>query len=322
MKTKEILKKTQPTLYRILKQSFKDEKQSHAYLLIGTNTGNAAMFMAQSFICENDLLACEDCNECRRIKENNYSDFILIDGNERSIKKEDIEYIQKQFSKSSLEGGAKIYLLKNIENSSTVAMNSLLKFLEEPVEGVYAILTTKNINKVLPTIQSRCQIVHLLPESKESIQLELFHQKVEEEDSYVLSQLFSSYEAAYEFGLTDDYREIKLQVLNFIEDLYLNPINLLINQQIHIVKKYKSDKDMMKIYLNMIILGLRDMFHVKHSLTPIFMMHKDLFKQLPEDKQLLDKIETILNTIYLIDTNANIALLIDSMCYKLMKGVQ
>ena len=52
------------------------------------------------------------------------------------------------------------------------------------------------------------------------------------------------------------------------------------------------------------------------------MMHKDLFKQLPEDKQLLDKIETILNTIYLIDTNANIALLIDSMCYKLMKGVQ
>ena len=38
-----------------------------------------------------------------------------------------------------------------------LAMNSLLKFLEEPVEEVYAILTTKNINKVLPTIQSRCR---------------------------------------------------------------------------------------------------------------------------------------------------------------------
>ena len=36
-------------------------------------------------------------------------------------------------------------------------MNSLLKFIEEPPKATYAILTTKNISKVIPTIRSRCQ---------------------------------------------------------------------------------------------------------------------------------------------------------------------
>ncbi|MCF0227375.1 MAG: hypothetical protein HUJ52_00985, partial [Malacoplasma sp.] len=36
-----------------------------------------------------------------------------------------------------------------------------LKFIEEPYEDTYAILTTKNISKVLPTIKSRCQIYHI-----------------------------------------------------------------------------------------------------------------------------------------------------------------
>ena len=41
------------------------------------------------------------------------------------------------------------------------ASNSLLKFLEEPVEGIIAILITNNFNKILSTIVSRCQIVRL-----------------------------------------------------------------------------------------------------------------------------------------------------------------
>ena len=91
--------------------------------------------------------------------------------------------------KSSVENNGKVYILKNIDNATTQAMNSLLKFLEEPVEEVYAILTTKNINKVLPTIQSRCQVIKLLPESKHSLELKLKNEGVDEEDSLVLPHL-------------------------------------------------------------------------------------------------------------------------------------
>lgn len=124
-------------------------------------------------ICENDVLACDHCNECRRIDEHNYGDFIYCNGLEETIKKPHIEYIQEQFSKSALEGKSKIYLMENIENSTIEAMNSLLKMLEEPTSGVYAIFTCQNLNRVLPTIQSRCQVIQLLPVSQKSLKEEL-----------------------------------------------------------------------------------------------------------------------------------------------------
>ena len=41
------------------------------------------------------------------------------------------------------------------------AANSLLKFLEEPESNIYAFLITTNINKILPTIKSRCQVLSI-----------------------------------------------------------------------------------------------------------------------------------------------------------------
>lgn len=321
MQNKEFLKKTQPVLYRILTRSFQEHKPSHAYMLVGNNTESITTFLAQSIICDNEVLACEECEDCRRIKEGIYPDLIVYDGNESSIKKDDVEYIQSEFKKSSFEGKERIYILKNIENSSPSAMNSLLKFLEEPQEGVFAILTTKNVNKVLPTIQSRCQVIHLLPESKTSIQLSLMNENVDEEDASVLAQLFHSKDACMEMKDSEVYEDTKIYALNFVEDLYQNPGNLLINTQVTLIKKYKNDKNVTRLFLNMLVLALRDLFHVKHSIPLTFTKHKELFAALPEDQKILKRIELVLDTIYSIDTNANLSLLMDSMVYKMMKGV-
>jgi DNA polymerase-3 subunit delta' len=52
----------------------------------------------------------------------------------------------------------KFYVIKGVEYATQQAINSLLKFLEEPPTDTYAILTTRAINLVLPTIKSRCQM--------------------------------------------------------------------------------------------------------------------------------------------------------------------
>jgi DNA polymerase III gamma/tau subunit len=39
--------------------------------------------------------------------------------------------------------------------------NSILKFLEEPIDEIIAILVVDNINLMLPTIISRCQVIKL-----------------------------------------------------------------------------------------------------------------------------------------------------------------
>src|SRR3989344_6608580 len=53
-------------------------------------------------------------------------------------------------------------ILKDIENATEESMNVLLKNLEEPQKNVRFILLATSINKIIPTVISRCQIVNLV----------------------------------------------------------------------------------------------------------------------------------------------------------------
>ncbi len=310
-------KNQQPIFYQILSKSFRDKKIPHAFLLVGKNSQFAANFIAKSLICDHDVLACNECQDCQRIERHTYGDFICVDGHNESIKKKQIEYIQSQFAKSSIEGKAKIYMLLNIENSTNEAMNSLLKLLEEPMPGIYAIFTCQNINRVLPTIQSRCQVIQLLPNSKKMLREQLEKNDLSKDDIAILSELFDSYDDCLALMETEKFEQLKLEVFHFIEDLYFHRENLIINVQTHLLKNFK-DKDSIRLFLNMLVLGLRDLFHVKQSMELTYPSYRSLFEKVDETTEgIIKKIDLILNTEYLLSTNANVFLLMDSMMYKI-----
>ncbi|MCD7948853.1 MAG: hypothetical protein LUG12_01145 [Erysipelotrichaceae bacterium] len=313
MSYKEDLQVQQPILYKILEQTFSSHKIPHAFLLVGKNAHLPAMYIAKSLICENDILACNECNDCRRIDEYKYADFICYNGNDESIKKSHIEYIQKSFDKSSIEGRAKIYMLENIENSSVEAMNSLLKILEEPESEIYAIFTCQNINRVLPTIQSRCQVIQLLPQSKTLLKEQLQNNHLSNDDINILIELFDSYDECQNYINSDVFNSLKSEVYHFVEDLYFYRDNLIINVETHLLKKYK-DKNTIQLFLNMLVLSLRDLFHVKHFLPLTYESYRPLYEKIQDDEEnILNKINLILDTEFLLSTNANIMLLMDSM---------
>lgn len=314
---KDILKQQQPILYQILLQSFQNQKIPHAFLLVGKNASLPAHFIAKSLICEDDILACDQCNECRRIDEHNYGDFIYYNGQDETIKKPQIEYIQDQFSKSALEGKAKIYLMENIENSTSEAMNSLLKMLEEPTAGIYAIFTCQNLNRVLPTIQSRCQVIQLLPSSQKMLREELKKEDISQDDVNILAELFTSYDECKEYIESESFEKLKEEVYHFIDDLYFHRDNLIINVQTHLLKEF-SDKKNIQFFLIMLVLALRDLFHVKHSMNLTYPSFKSLYDRInDQEENIIQKIDLILNTEYLLSTNANVMLLMDSMMYRI-----
>lgn len=314
---RDILKQQQPILYQILLQSFQNQKIPHAFLLVGKNASLPAHFIAKSLICEDDILACDQCNECRRIDEHNYGDFIYYNGQDETIKKPQIEYIQDQFSKSALEGKAKIYLMENIENSTSEAMNSLLKMLEEPTAGIYAIFTCQNLNRVLPTIQSRCQVIQLLPSSQKMLREELKKADISQDDVNILAELFTSYDECKEYIESESFEKLKEEVYHFIDDLYFHRDNLIINVQTHLLKEF-SDKKNIQFFLNMLVLALRDLFHVKHSMNLTYPSFKSLYDRInDQEENIIQKIDLILNTEYLLSTNANVMLLMDSMMYRI-----
>lgn len=159
----------QPFVYRVIKNSVLNNHLSHAYLIDANNYTEAFDFVISiiKFIfCENhfeqlDHSKCGVCNICSRIDNGNYPEFKVIEPDGLVIKKEQLLELQEDFNLSSIEGNYRIYLIKDCDKMNKQASNSLLKFLEEPVDGVIAFLLTNHFSNLLSTIVSRCQIFHL-----------------------------------------------------------------------------------------------------------------------------------------------------------------
>ena len=191
---KNEFKKFQPLAYQTLKNAIDRSRIAHAYLFHGPKGSGKlkiATLFAQSLVCEHgDPFACGTCAICQRIQHQQYHDVLYIDGSMTSIKKKDILSLQEQFSKTALEKGKKIYIINAVENSTTEALNSLLKFLEEPSSSdITAILISEQMDRVLPTIVSRCQLIPFrsigLKDRYDSVKMQL-----EPLDAYLLANLY------------------------------------------------------------------------------------------------------------------------------------
>jgi len=139
----------------------KTHRFSHAYLLEtnGVSYGySLALDMAKFFLCfgqdDPDFI-------CNLVDSGNHPDFIVIDSNRKAIKKEDMLELQKRFSVKPVYGSFLVYLIKDATFLNRSSANTILKFLEEPHDGIIAILLADHHYQVLDTISSRCQILSL-----------------------------------------------------------------------------------------------------------------------------------------------------------------
>ncbi len=164
----------QKIVYKTLTNAVKKNKYSHAYLF--ESNGNQDTFkivlaFAKMLLCPNNYsnnLNCVKCTQCHRIDNNCFEDIKIIDADGMWIKKEQLDELQKSFNTKSIEANKKIYIINNAEKLNLQSANSILKFLEEPEEGIIALLITNNIYQLLNTIVSRCQIISLAKSKKQN----------------------------------------------------------------------------------------------------------------------------------------------------------
>lgn len=217
----------QPVVYQMLDQSLKNAHVSHAYLFSGPKgcfKKEAALLFAQSLILdtkglvEEETLSSSKQDITRRIADGTYSDYIFFDGYQKeAIGREEILGIQELFSKTSMEeSGRKIYVIDHAENMSIAAMNGLLKFLEEPADQVYAILTTDNMERLLPTIVSRCLVVPFRTLSEGIYYDFLMEEGVDAEDAFLLSRLVSNTRGYEDIVASKSYQTAKSMLKQWI----------------------------------------------------------------------------------------------------------
>ncbi|PWF99394.1 DNA polymerase III subunit delta' [Levilactobacillus bambusae] len=167
----QIAQALQPTLTTHFMQLVTQKDLAHAYLFSGqTGTGRdeVAVTIAMRLFCENvqpDELPCGRCPECQRILSGSHPDVVHIAPDGNSIKVDQVRYLKAEFSKSAVEGDQKVFIIDDAEKMTVSAANTLLKFIEEPVGNSVALLLTTNRDLILPTIQSRTQIVEFTAKS-------------------------------------------------------------------------------------------------------------------------------------------------------------
>ena len=102
----------------------------------------------------------------------NSPDFILITP-EPSIGIEKLRELLPKIFLKPYQSPQKIVVIENAHKMTTEAQNSFLKTLEEPPEKTIILLLVENLDQLLPTIISRCQVINLLPQKQNIEQIDI-----------------------------------------------------------------------------------------------------------------------------------------------------
>ena len=316
----------QPVAYRMIKNAL-NRKSAHAYLFHGpkgTHKLEMAILFAQSLFCEHtqEGIACGTCDTCTRIKNGTYVDMIVVDGEKESIKKEDILKIQREFSTTAFEKyGKKVYILNNCENTTVGAMNSLLKFLEEPEGDILAILCADQVERILPTIISRCQLVPFRLSDFQMSKQYGIDNGLSVLDAHLSSQLVSNIKQMQDLVEQEEYQVGLSLWMEFLHKCYediQDGMMYLMQEGFRSKTKY-SNKEVLEMFLQIGIIFIQDCLYKRN------VENEDWTKLMEDFTKLNIAPEHVLSILLSIKDrslrNANVLLTVDELGYLLMKEV-
>ncbi len=300
----------------IINKAFELNHLAHAYIFEGTNgsgTLDAAYYFAEKMLCTSDNKPCGVCDNCRNVINHVHSNIFLVEPISDSIRKDQINSLIHEDHMTSITGKNRIYIIKDAHLMNRASANTLLKTLEEPSSDNYFILITPNTNLLLETIASRCQIIRFRPINKTQIKDLLESSNIGEDASYLLSELFDSFDEAKEhyFNNTQLYEYIfrTYNDLALNKDLY---INYLFNKNI-----LSSKENIYTFMASLIILEKELIKYLNneqiHFNTYINKINKDNLNI----KTLIKNIEIINQAIEKINGNVSPELVFTNLCIKL-----
>ena len=329
MQVEKYLKKYQPVIYQTFVNSLQKGQLSHAYLISGSNGSpllDIAKFFAKSILCDDPSpLACNSCITCLRVDDDNYPDYFVFDGSKSTIKKEAVTTIESSFEKKAFENkGIRIYILHLIENMTIEAVNSILKFLEEPGQQIYAFLTTNNENSVLPTIISRCQVLRMKLIDKNIVINDAIELGVDKKDAELLSYFYNDGELIKEILDDADNNEAFFtakkcfeETIQVMEESDKDAILYFVESN---VSNQIKSKESCRYFINMLVTAFEDMVTIVNQKKPFLESYATILEHLAGKlSHINESLIELLRCATAVNTNVNIVLLIDHIFYTITK---
>ncbi|MBM7836560.1 DNA polymerase III subunit delta' [Clostridium sardiniense] len=255
---------------------------SHAHLIAGRD-GIGKSILADIFVSK--ILNKEVGKE--------HVDAIHYRNKRASMGVSEVREIIEEVNKRPYEGDKKVIIIYDSEKLTAQAQNALLKTIEEPPNGVYILLLTTNLEIILDTIKSRCQIYKLTPLNKEEM-VELIKSKHELSEGQLLSLLAYSEGIpgrAERFLKDPELQTLRNLIIDMLRDINNNEIDVTIKYE----KAFQNYKDEKEELLNIISTFIRDII---------------LYKEINDKKLIINS-----------DKSNDIEELIEMMSYRKLNGM-
>jgi DNA polymerase-3 subunit delta' len=260
----------------------------HAYLFAGApglGRRTLAIRFAQALNCEKPVAPgepCFNCRTCKQIDAMQHPDLAVIqavddEGNSKdggTLKVDQIREVQRTLNLKPYQSPYRIAMFLRFQEANDNAANALLKTLEEAPAHAILLLTADTPEQLLPTINSRCEILRLRPLPLEAIVADLLERGMDEDRARLLAHI-SGGRPGFARRLMDDSALLEKR------DERLNDLQTLLPtsrvEKFSYAEKLAKDKDAMRQTILVWLSYWRDvLLRVAGAETPLINIDRNM----------------------------------------------
>lgn len=266
----------------MLRQHAARGEARHAYLFSGPpglGRRTLALRLAQALNCPKPLapgIPCGLCRDCKQIEAMQHPDMNVVQAETEggTLKVDQIREVQRSLSLKPYQSRYRVALFLRFQEANDNAANALLKTLEEAPAHAILLLTADSPEQLLPTINSRCEILRLRPLPIEAVTADLIYRGVDEERARLLAHI-SGGRPGYARRLVDDVTLLEKR------DERLNDLQTLLPaarvEKFSYADKLSKDKDAMRQAITIWLSYWRDvMLRVAGAETPLINVDRNM----------------------------------------------
>ena len=266
----------------MLRQHAARGEARHAYLFSGPpglGRRTLALRLAQALNCPKPLapgIPCGLCRDCKQIETMQHPDMNVVQAETEggTLKVDQVREVQRSLSLKPYQSRYRVALFLRFQEANDNAANALLKTLEEAPAHAILLLTADSPEQLLPTINSRCEILRLRPLPIEAVTADLIYRGVDEERARLLAHI-SGGRPGYARRLVDDVTLLEKR------DERLNDLQTLLPaarvEKFSYADKLSKDKDAMRQAITIWLSYWRDvMLRVAGAENPLINVDRNM----------------------------------------------
>jgi len=293
----------QEQLKEHLQNAIAMNKVSHAYIINGERSSGKefiAKVFAAALQCEKgETEPCGECHSCIQAKSGNQPDIIFVAHDKpNTIGVEDIRtQINNDIGIKPYCSHRMVYIMNEGEKMTVQAQNALLKTLEEPPEYAVILILTANVDSLLPTILSRCVVLHMKPVPDHKVKKYLMEDLAVPDYKANICVAFArgNVGKAKHLAGSEEFEKVKDEAITLVKNIN----DMEISEIVKAIKKISEYKFDVNDYLDILMAWYRDVLFFKATKDVNSLVFKEEIQQIMKmsDRSTYEGIDMIVDAL-------------------------